>query len=155
MPQNRARRIARLCGDRFLSPSAIGRATAIAAQIDDQDCCAHQDGGDYYDPLREVGVDHGIEETEEKGATGGFDIGARFEPIFRDGQRAGRPGGGLDEDGVNERGDVKVAKNGPAARDGPTEEYPAAPKEVQKEHQCDEKGQGNNWMVTSPESTWL
>ena len=81
---------------------------------------------------------------DEEGAAGGFDAGAKFEPIFGERERTRGPRDGLNDDGVDQGDDVEGAKNGTAAGRGPAEKNPGAPEQVQKEDGFDENTRGKN-----------
>jgi len=121
----------------------------VAAEVDGEDGEADEDGGGGDEPHWQVGIDDGVEDAHEKWAAGGCDSGASFEPGFRDGERAERPRKQFDDDGVEKRGDVQRAQKRAAARDGPAEQDPDTPKQVQEEDGFDGKGRCENGVVTS------
>lgn len=111
-----------------------------AAEIDDENDEADGDGAADDGPSGKVGINDRVEEMQEKRACLRLESGARFEPIFGDGERAGRPRSHLDEDGIDERTDVKPGEEASAASERPAKDDPGAPQQMDEQNRVGKRG---------------
>jgi len=93
----------------FISPLSRRVPRKIAPQIhrEDRQTDKHRAAND--DPWRQVGIHNGVEHAQKKGSLCRRDARASFKPHFCHGERARRPRNQLDDDGVEQRGDVQCA----------------------------------------------
>lgn len=129
----------------------------VAAEIDHENRRADKDRRADHEPRWKAGIDDAIENAHQKRAAGGLDACANLQPIFRHGERARRPGNQLDDDGVDQGSDVQSAQDGVAARERPTEQHPATPKQMKekdgfREDRCGKNGSaaplGPGWRIS-------
>lgn len=105
-----------------------------AAEIDANDDEADGDGAADHGPPGKIGINDRVEEMREEGSGLWLKSCSHFEPILRDGKRAGRPRRQLDEDGIDERADVKPREQAAAASERPAKDDPGAPQQMDKQH---------------------
>lgn len=120
-------------GGSFISPPTVRSPATVSAQVHTQHRHANKHRAANHDPLRQVGIHHCIENTDEKRSVRGFDARASLKPRFSYGERAWRPRNQFDDDGVDERSDVQCPQKRTVARYYPAKRDPATPKQVQEQ----------------------
>jgi hypothetical protein len=119
---------------RFPLPLTVHRPSTIATQIDRQDGNAYKHCAADNKPFWQVGIHNCIENAHQKRSVCWFDACASFKPRFSNSERARRPRNQLNDDCVDKRSDVQCPQKRATARHRPAQQHPAAPKQVQEQH---------------------